>query len=263
MRSVVSTTFVLALTLALGCATYNTPGGRADFRAIGLVDDPAATAGTGQPTDAVIASGFAKRPAARFPASVAVVRVQATGYRSPTAQTYGQGTFCVVTGRDVEPEGAIEGLASLPMLRGIGPLNRLLLPSTLQNEYDLRKAAAELHADMLLIYTFDTSFNREDDSTPLNVVTLGITPTQQTRIGSVASAILMDTRTGFIYGLADGQASFHARQNAWVTPAAIDNDRRKVEAEAFEKMVKNMTTTWHNVVREHATPRDASTDVRG
>ena len=248
---------IIALATTLGCASYTTPGGRADFRSMGM-----GAGGTGEPLtaaappsrDSVIESGFAKHPAARWPASVAVVRVQATGYRSPTAQTYGGGAYCVVTARDVEPAGTIESLAALPMLRGVAPLGRLLLPAQLQTDYDLRKAAADLHADMLLIYTFDTTFNQEDDSTPLNLVTLGITPTQQTRITSTASAVLVDTRTGFVYGLADGQASFHARQNAWVTPAAIDNDRRKVEAEAFGKMVENVKATWANVVREHAGP---------
>jgi hypothetical protein len=44
------------------------------------------------------------------------------------------------------------------MLRGLAPLNRLVLPQQLQSDRELRVGAAKLHADMLLIYTLDTTF---------------------------------------------------------------------------------------------------------
>jgi len=183
------------------------------------------------------------------------VRVQAPDYASNTAQSFGTGAFCVVTTRDVEKPEQIDRLGKLPMVSGIAPLNRLLLPQNLQSDLELRQAAAQLQADMLLIYTLDTQFKTEDKAAPLSVITLGLAPNQQVRVTSTASAVLMDTRNGYIYGLAEATDQQNHMTSAWQSEVAVDETRRATESAAFGKLVGELETTWHGVVARYANPQ--------
>src|SRR6185369_2340312 len=118
------------------------------------------------------------------------------GYCSSTATSYGQGRYSILTTRDVEKPETIEKLAKMPQIAGVAPISRLLLPATLESDRELRQAAAKLQADILLIYTIDTEFKTEDKAAPISVVTLGLSPNQQVRVTTTASAVLMDTRNG-------------------------------------------------------------------
>jgi hypothetical protein len=237
---------LLSLLLLTGCAAaYNAPGRAADFRALGVTPEAQAA---GTPTD--INSAFDKKPLASFPAGVAVVRIQAPGYHSETAQGWGSGAYSVVITRDVESDQAIDRLRKLPQLRGIAPVNRILLPSQLNSDHELRQAAAKLQCDMILVYTFDTAFYDRDLAKPLSVVTLGLSPTQSTKVVTTASAVLMDTRNGYIYGLAEASSRKDGLATAWNTQSAIDGDRQKTEREAFDKLVNEIETMWKNVVAE-------------
>src|SRR5262249_34053329 len=155
--------------LCTGCASYVTPGRGADMKAIA----PAAATlqGDRRPTDP-IEQAFDRKPLAHFPAGVAVVRVQAPGYTSATAQGWGEGQFSIVTTRDVEKDEQFDRIAKLPQLRGVAPLSRLLVSGKLDSDVPLRQAAAQLQADLLLIYTFDTVFTTEDKAAPISVITL-------------------------------------------------------------------------------------------
>jgi hypothetical protein len=86
------------------------------------------------------------------------------------------------------------------MVSGVGPINRLLLPTHLETDRELREAAARMHADVLLLYTLDTTFVVEDKAAPLTVVSLGLSPNKQANVICTASALLMDTRNGYLYG---------------------------------------------------------------
>jgi len=249
---------LVALLLAGGCATaYTTPGRGASMQMFGETQQSSRNM-----TDGGIQSILDKKPLASFPASVALVRVQAPGYRSHTASGIGGGAFTVVPTRDVEADSDVAKLAQLPMLRGVAPLNRLVLPNAFQSDFDLRQAAAKMRADMVLIYTLDTQFVDLNRSTPLTVLTLGVTTTKNKRILTTASAVLMDTRSGYVYGLAEGTHRFEARQNAWKTEDEVDQDRRKVESLAFGELVTNLETTWKGVVAEYASPARASGGTR-
>jgi hypothetical protein len=206
-------------------------------------------------TDAGIAAMMERKPLASFPASVAVVRVQASGYRSATATGFGQGQYCVITTRDVEADADVEKLSKLPMLRGVATLNRLIIPPSLATDYELRQAAAKMHADMLLIYTIDTQFLELNRTTPLTVLALGTTSTKNMRILTTASAALLDTRSGFVYTLAEGNGKHEERQNAWKTEDEVDQVRRQVESKAFSAMVGAVQTAWTDVISEHGTAR--------
>ena len=243
LKPLALTTLIVALT---GCAaSYHAPGRAADFRALGITPE---AQHAGAPSD--INAAFDRKPLASFPAGVAAVRIQASGYVSQTAQGWGHGAFSIVTTRDVESDQSIERLRKLPHLRGLAPVNRLLLPAQLNSEKDLRSAAAQLQADMLLVYTFDTTFHDRDVAKPLSVITLGLSPTQATRVVTTASAVLLDTRNGYVYGVAESSARKSGVATAWNTESAIDADRQKTEREAFDKLVAQIESMWTGVVSE-------------
>lgn len=49
------------------------------------------------------------------------------------------------------------------------------------------------------VYTFDTSFFDDDLSKPLTIISLGLSPTRKLSVTTTASALLLDTRTGYVY----------------------------------------------------------------
>jgi hypothetical protein len=214
-------------------------------------------------TETGVAEAMAKKPLASFPAAVAVVRVQSPGYKSYTAQGWGTGEYSIITTRDVEAQADVDKLGQLPMLRGLAPLNRLVLPQQLETDRELRIGAAKLHADMLLIYTLDTTFADVSRATPLSVITLGIGPTKRMRVMCTASAALMDTRSGFVYGLAEASKDHEELQNAWKTDDEIDRTRRDVEGQAFAALVGDLQKTWDGVVKEYAVPARVSSGDGG
>jgi hypothetical protein len=230
-----------------GCAQYVTPGRGAEMAALGVTPEARQ-----QQTDDSIARSLGKRPLAQFPTGIAAARVQAPGYQSATAQSWGTGRYSIVTTRDVETPEQVERLEKLPMVSGIAPINRLLLGDQLNSDLELRQAAAQLHADMLLVYTIDTRFEVDDKAAPVTVVTLGLSPNQQARVVTTASAVLMDTRNGYIYGVAEASEQGSQLASAWTSTSAVDDARRRTEAQAFEKLVGELEKTWTRVVRAYA-----------
>ena len=142
----------LASFLLTSCATYTTPGRQADLSTF---------------TDPRVKKAFTAKPAIRFPANLAIVRVQASGYRSESVQGVGSGAYSVVTTRDIETEQDFDTIGKLPGIAGVVTLNRLLLPRELSSDLDLREAAAKLQTDAVLIYTVATEFRDNDIIPPL------------------------------------------------------------------------------------------------
>lgn len=217
-------TFALPLFL-ISCSNYVTPGGPADLSAI---------------TDSSIADSYKARPAAKYPTRVAVVRVQENGYRSHTEKGNGNGAYSVITSSEIEQENDFESLRGLNQVKDLVRLNSLLLPSSLQSAKDLRVAAAKLHTDMVLLYTVDTDFYSNDLSVPLSVVSLGLSPTQKYNVKSTVSAILLDTRTGFVYGAVEELAEQKGLSTGWGKAQAMDQTRLDTERAAFEKSIKSV-----------------------
>ena len=241
------------IALLTGCATYATPGAGARMDLFG-----ASKEARDQGTDAGIQTVLDKKPLASFPASLALVRVQAPGYVSYTSRGWGGGAYTILITRDVEKPEDISRINALPQVRGVAPLNRLVIPTVLNSDYELRAAAARMRADILLLYTIDTVFHETDRTTPLTVVTLGATNNKRMRIMSTASAALLDTRSGYVYGLAEANKEHEELQNAYKTEEEVDRIRRDVEIEAFAELVGEMESTWKMVLAEHARPGGAT-----
>ena len=258
-RGVVIALFGAAM-LVEGCSEYVTPGRGADLRVVGVTPEMVASG-----TDVSIELQLKKKPLAALPTGIAVARLQAPGYQSETARGYGSGRYSVVTTRDVEPEDAVERLNKLPQVSGVAPISRLLLPTQLDSDRELRNAAAQLHADMLLVYTLDTTFEKNDLAEPLTFITLGISPNQKATVVTTASAALLDTRNGYIYGVCEATSKTTRMMGAWGSGAAVDETRRETEKAAFVKLVGEAEKMWTGVVKQFgvavpvapATPRSA------
>ena len=229
--------FGLALLLG-GCASYTTPGGGVQL---------------GRLADGDIGALMAKEPAASFPANVAVARVQAPDYQSYRLSSFGTGRYSVVTTREVETEADFKRLSELPMVAGIAPLNRILLPTNLDSVKALREAAARLKADILLIYTFDTAFHAgEQKFAPLNVISLGFLKNKKVTVTTTVSAAFFDVRTEYLYGLAETTAAESKYASVWGTSDTVDDLRVVTEREAFQNLLPEIEKTWAGVVAQHA-----------
>ncbi len=231
---------IAATVILTGCAAkYVTPAAGVNLAAI---------------NDYSIEERFKTKPASPFPARIAVVRVQESGYYSHGNTSYGQGRFSIVTTRDIEKDEHFDKLSSLPDVAGLATLNRLLVPSQLNSVRDLRTGAASLHADMLLLYTLDTSFRLKGKSLgPLTAITLGFLPNKKAFVTTTASAVLYDVRTGHVYGMAEASHESSHIANTWSKSQAIDNARLETEKEAFAKMVDQFVETWDGILSEYKT----------
>ena len=224
------------LTLFAGCAHYRTPGGGVSIPGI---------------TTPSVAEALARKPAASFPARIAVVRVQASGYVSPTNRGYGNGAFSVVTTRDIETDADLTRLAAMPEVSGVGTLNRILLPSALTSAEDLRVAAAQLQADVLLLYTVDTSFRTDTTQIgPLQLVSLGFFPNKKAHVTSTCATAFLDTRTGYVYGVSESTATEEQRSDVWNKEEAIEKARARAERGAFTAALGDIEKLWASIVAQ-------------
>lgn len=223
------------------CATYTTPGAGVNVGNLEAADED-------------IGELLTLEPASPFPARLALVRVQASGYYSFGNRCYGRGKFCVVTTRDVEDEEDLQRIADWPMIAELAVMNRLLLPPELESLKDLRRAAATLKTDLLLVYSLDTGFIIENTEIgPLSLISLGFLPNKNARVTSTASAALYDVRTGFLYGVAESTAREEQRATFWSSDDAVDNARLKTEAEAFQSLLGEVESLWNNVLAQRPT----------
>jgi hypothetical protein len=223
---------LLAASFLCSCASYITPGRQADLSTF---------------TDPRIKKAFGARPAIKFPANLAIVRIQEPGYRSESARGVGSGAYSVVTTRDIETQQDLDAISKLQGVAGVVTLNRLLLPKSLSSDLDLRESAAKLQADAILIYTLATEFSDNDVIAPLTTLTLGLAPNKRYKIQSTASAILMDTKTGYIYGAIEEGDSRSGFTIAWGSSNAIDAARKKAERAAFDKLLASFPPFWTRI----------------
>lgn len=237
--------FVSVFTLAClaGCATYIPPGSKADLQAF---------------APANIREGFEAKATSPFPASIAAVRVQASAYTNQYLQqnggTYGVGRYTVITTREVEDQAQFDRVAHMPQVAGLVSINRMLLPAKLEGDREIREAAARLQADLVFLYTFDTAFFDTDLAKPLTVITLGLSPTRKLFVTTTASALLMDTRTGYVYSAYEVTQKADTLSTSWGSRDAADERRRRNEREAFSKLMDEFVASWPKLLERYAKP---------
>ena len=222
--------------ICAGCASYVTPGAAVRLQDIDRPD---------------IAAAAARKAAPNFPARLAVVRVQAPQYRSYSSESYGNGRFSVLTTQELLTEEHMSAIRTWPALSGAVPINRLLLPPKLESLDDLRLAAAQVRADVLLVYTLDTSFRIQGRGYgPLAAISLGVVPDRDAYITSTASALFIDVRTGFIYGVAEDTAKVSGLTNLWSSRSTIDKKRIEAEQQAFDALMTQAAVTWKGIAAQ-------------
>lgn len=235
MRSLVLA--VCCAALLAGCSTYRTPG---------------AGVALGSITETDIAEAFTREPAVQFPARIAIARVAGANYWSRSNSVHGGGAFSIVTARDIETEESVERLGRMPRIAAVAPVSRLLVPTTLESTRDLRTAAAQLRADVLLIYTIDTRFRTETTELgPLQTISLGFLPSKKAVVRATCAFMIVDVRTGFVYGTGETTATEDQRSNVWGTENAIEEARLKAERRAFEDGLGEVETLWRDVIAQH------------
>jgi hypothetical protein len=228
------TALLVFILLCSGCASYRTPGAGVSIPEI---------------TSPNIAEVMARKPAASWPARIIIVRVQGPGYESYSNRGTGTGRFSVVTTRDIEQEGDFQRIGKMPQVAAVGALSRLLLPGNLGSADDLRTGAAQLQGDIVLLYTIDTTFRTETTNIgPLQTLALGYFPTHKAKVTSTCSAALLDTRTGFVYGVAESTAGEDQRGNVWNEEKAIEMARFKAERAAFTGALGEVEKLWGGIV---------------
>ncbi len=229
------------LGFATSCSSpYVPPGEKADLQVFASSD---------------IQAGFAAHSTNPWPAGIAMVRVQAPDYRHqghPRFQPKKDSSrYSVIFAKEADEDTQVGKIAELDQVHGTVSLNRLLLPQTLKSDEELRVAASRLQADLLLIYTFDTDFYNSDSAVPLTVVTLGLAPTRLISTATTCSAILMDTRTGYLYSVYESTERSEATSTTWGSWESADRERRRTEEQAFASLVDQMVMSWPRVLERH------------
>jgi hypothetical protein len=256
---VVSLVAFLALTviLAPGCTSYyRTPGGPAPI---------------GEMTAPTIAEKLRTRPESPMPATLALVRVQEGGYWSRSVSGVRRGGISIVSADDLERSEDAQRIALWPQVRAVTRLTALLVPQPSDASGErapssgmlaLREGAASLHADILALYTIDTTF-RVDDFSPgaLGLVTLGLAPTKTAVVNTTASMAFIDVRTGYIHGTAEASARDDQAANSWTSEDAVDQCRRRVEREALSRMMIEAEKCWSGIAAARRAELEAATSA--
>lgn len=239
MKSNLSHSVLATLTLALaGCSTYYPPGGKADLQAFAPPS---------------IQEGFAAKPTNPFPASIATVRVQAPDYSNyylrQNGGQYGTGRYSVIMTKEVEEQAQLDRIMAMPQVSGLVTLNRMLLPAKLESDREIREGASRLQADLVFLYTFDTAFFDTDAAKPLSVITLGLSPTRKITAVTTVSALLLDTRTGYVYSAYEVTEREATISTSWGSSDTADEARRHTEKKAFGKLVDEFVTSWPKLLQ--------------
>jgi hypothetical protein len=238
MKTIISGLIIplAAAALLAGCTTYKTPGAAVNLPAL---------------NESNIEKMLSTEAGQILPARIALVRVQASGYASATNSGYGSGRFSVIAARDIEQEADIARIAALPMVDGVVCFNRMLLPPTLGSIRDLRVIAAKLQADVLLVYTLDTVFRtREGEATPLSTLSFGWLEDKEVDVASNVSGMLVDVRSGFVYGLLNTTAQKTKREafSEFSNQQEIDAFRLQSEQVSYSQFIDQFEQLWQDVL---------------
>jgi len=181
------------------------------------------------------------KPAAKFPARIAMVKVE-TGY---------SGNMSLSRNQHVERAEYAKTLGSLPGIAGMVNMNNTMVRSNRVSYASLRKEARNLGADLVAIYKFNTSTHTNNVSTLLSVATLGAAPTNGHRSVSAVSLLIMDARTGYVYGVEQASAEKRALSTSWGNDGASDHAEFRAEQVAMDEIMKKVPGFWKMLYAKH------------
>lgn len=231
------TIFITFIFLNACASNYVTPGGNVNLSNVKDID---------------VKQIYGLKPTANFPAHIAFIRIQQSGYSSYSDQGYGSGSFSVITNRLVESEKDIERIKKLNGVAGIAPLSKIVIPENIRGLRDIRLAAAQLHADILLVYTFDTTFKVGPKKfNAMDIISLGFLENKEVKVTSTASAAFYDAKTGYLYGLAEATEDKSQMSDLWDSSSIVDKLRKETESIAFTSLIPEIEATWNAIIIQY------------
>ncbi|AWI08670.1 hypothetical protein CKA38_04830 [Ereboglobus luteus] len=184
-----------------------------------------------------------------------MVRLQAPEYTSfyidRNGGKYGTGKYCVILAKELGENEQYERMAKLPEVADVIGLNRMLLPQRIDDFRSIREAAAQLSAGVVFVYTVDTTFRDANSSKTLTAISLGISPSKKITALTTISALLMDTKTGYIYSAYETTEKEEVSSSSWNTRDNADKARQKTETRAFAKLIDDFIESWPRLLERY------------
>lgn len=194
-----------------------------------------------------VRTAIERAPTAGFPASIAVVQIENPRWN------YGPYVSAV---SNPAIESLVGNCRKLPMVNSVTTINNLGVNTATSKEVTfmdrLREAAASVRADLLLVATMTTNHSNNDVAPPVGLLTLGLFPTKVRSTETNAALILVDTRTGYVYTMAEARDEAEQLANGWTDSMASDDARSRSERRAGEKLITRFEESWTKVINEHA-----------
>lgn len=180
-----------------------------------------------------VQSAKSARPSAKFPVTI----VFASTFNDPD-----RGVEKGIDFSKLEQEQGIHRVISMnPLLR---------TPST--NSLDeLRVMAAKTHADMVFVYRVDTHVESRELLRPLRILTLGLIRNEKLSADSIASGILIDVNTGFVYASYEKRLSKSGFADSVINSQGSLSLKTKIGREAFHQLVQEFSKDWPSLYERH------------
>lgn len=170
---------------------------------------------------------------------------------------YGSGHFRVVADRLPSENTELALIGKLPQISEVITFNPMLIPPALNSIRDLRVLAAKLQADLLLIYTLDVVVYAEKQPTGmLDALTFDLFADQGLEAKTRTTGMLVDVRTGHIYGLLSGEGSAGQEHVPFRKVSDTDSLRQHSEQESYRQFVADFSRLWQSVLQAHASMRN-------
>lgn len=227
-----------------GCGTsYKMMEPVANLAAVGVVEGEARRQLERELTDEDIARLLDAKVQAKLPTPVAVARLTA-----PSCRNYTHLEAIEPDELDAWRDTVVDG-GQITAVRAVSPLT---VGGTKPKLVDLRKAAAEMGCELLLVYVEASNhITNYNDAAVLYWTILGlwVVPGSEMQYKTVMQAALVDARTGVILGTATGG---HKEDRLY--PAAFEDNRRdelakQVPGKALDDLQKRTARMVGRVIR--------------
>lgn len=217
-----------------GCTPPSKQRVGADLRGAGLTD-----AERQRVLGYADASATEARPAVRFPTAIALAEVTSDG---------GGVGFQMRSRADFPTRRQLDRLRELRGVSDAFVIDPRAAPRSGTHAATLRRLADRAGADVLMLYTFDGESQIAGRSDLLALFSLGLAPSAVAEARTTARAVLLDTRTGYVYGLAEASLQEGELANMQGEFDAVDDALEKAERRAFAKLMDRFPPAWHEMV---------------
>lgn len=140
-------------------------------------------------------------------------------------------------------EAQVTRVRTLPGVADVATVPPALVGEVV-NEGTLRRAAARMGLDVLLLVTFQCQQDGGDALVPLSVVTLGLSPSHVAQATVTASGVLLDVRSGEVLGTIEAQGGSSRLGNTYTARDAAGDAARAAEREAAGQLVEALERGW-------------------